>query len=152
MCFSAFNLEPTIAQWPQGSVYEKYTAYLTDDNDTTCIQVLPASSKLDLFKIKLFSSKLCLNISRVGVTLVNLRCSPNNIAVYSQSVANKVTDYHFTGYFQKYKYCDSDITGSQHVCSFVISDENNLICDFVFVVLHHISASEHIQICEITVN
>ena len=80
--------------------------------------------------------------------LLNLPCSPN-IAVYSTTVANKVTNNHFTGYFQKYRHYDSDMSSSQYVCSFVISDENNLTCDFVFIVLHSISTSEHIQLCEI---
>ena len=149
ICFSAFNLESTITQLPQGSVYEKYITYLTDDNDTTCVQILPSSSRLDLFKIKIFNSKLCSNVSKVDVMLVNLPCSPNNIVVYSPTVANKVTYDQFTGRFQRYKYCNNDATRSQYVCSFVISDENNLTCDFVFIVLHHIPTSEHVEICEI---
>ena len=149
MYILTFNLESTIAQFSQGSVYEKHTAYLTDDNETTCIQILPTTSRLDLFKIKIFSSKLCSNVSKVDVILLNLPCSLNSIAVYSPTVANQVTDDRFIGYFQKYKYYDSDISGSQYMCSFVISDENNLTCDYVFIVLHHIPTSKHIEICEI---
>ena len=148
---SAFILETTITQFPQGSVYEKHTAYLTDDNTTTCVQIQPTTSRLNLFELKLFSSDMCSDVLKVDVTFTNLSCSGNHVVVYSPTIVNGGSTSVFTEHVAQSKCNVSGFTETQYVCSYKISDDESSTCDFLYIFLPKIP-SEYVQICEITFN
>ena len=146
---SAFILESTIAEFPQGSVYEKHTAYLTDDNTTTCIQIQPTNSRLNLFELKLFSSVMCSDVLKVDVTFTNLSCNANHVVVYSPTIVNGGSACAFTEHLKQSKCNVSEFTETQYVRSYKISDDESSTCDFLYIFLPKIP-SEYVQICEIT--
>ena len=150
---SAFILESTIVQFPLGSVYEKHTAYLTDDNTTTCLQIQPTTSRLNLFELKLFSSEMCSDVLKVDVTFTNLSCSANHVPVivYSPTIVNGGLTSVFTEHVAQSKCNESEFTETQYVCSYKISDGEISTCDFLYIFLPKIP-SEYVQICEITFN
>ena len=106
---------------------------------------------MNLFELKVFSSDMCSDVLKVDVTFTNLSCNANHVVVYSPTIVNGGLTSVFTEHEAQSKYNASDITGSQCVCSYKISDDESSTCDFLYIFLPKIP-SEYVQICEITFN
>ena len=134
-----------------GSIYEQHAAYLTDKDDTTCLQVQQPTSTQNFLKFKIFNYNLCLNASMITLITENIPCDGNRMVIYSPNVANEISACDFTGYFIKYENNGQSENGMKYECKYVITDENIVTCDFVFVAIYNVPTGAT-KMCEISFN
>ena len=87
----------------------------------------------------------------ISLNVENIPCDGDRMVIYSPNMANIKSACDFTGKFKQYNYYDKSVHGTKYECKYVISDENVVTCDFVYIAMSKI-LNDNSKVCEINFN
>ena len=85
----------------------------------------------------------------ISLNTENVPCEGNRMVIYSLNMANIKSVCDFTGKFKEYNYKGQSLDGTKYYCKYVISDENVVACDFVYIAMSKI-LNDNSKVCEIS--